>query len=747
MRSRKAVVENILCFALLAALPAVLCLSSGLPLSLDQALLLPPWEEALPDGLTVKAEPFTAQHTLQTYPWYAFMHQAAMNHDSLLWNPNEGFGTPFTALWRTRVFSPFSVPFYFLPLALALRWSVLLKLMLAGWAAYYAARRFRLEPAIALFVGLSYQLSGPVFLWSADTMADALPWFPLLLVASERLMIGEFRAWPLAALVLALMGFGGSPETMASSIAFVMLYMLARRVRDKRWIHLRVALGGLALAVFFSLGLLALQVIPFAEFLTQGHIENMLPPVSFTFGDLTALVTPGLTGEHRGASANYVRLLHTGLVSLLLLPLWWALRSFTGKVVRRRTESMFMAALAFVCLPLLFGDHISRVYVLELLGPQHFLIAHCLAFAFMVGAGAQEWNELKPEQCKRALRHLKRFMPALWGAGLILWGVFIRGEASASSMILSLLVPLGVALGVLILLGVTLIRPTVRGTGYVLSVLSALALLWAYLPCLPNTPEPQSFPETSFVTSLRSMQNRIGGSQMLKQWPLSANGVEQVFNPSGASLYRYQSFIDRIKPDPLLLRRCGIQALLLTKEDIRGVFAEMRPDLQMQSVYASGAALFRDLKALPKARMIYEGRHVEHFDPSRVASAQLPVLEGSALPENNEGPDADVTLERGKSNDTAAVQIEKTRPGVLVMADAWYPGWTATLDGKAADIFPVDGVFRGVEVGEGEHLVAFSYEPFSFEVGKWISALAAVCVLISLRHVLLRKRQPFEGLS
>lgn len=747
MRTRRILLENILCFALLAALPALLCLCRGLPLSLERALLLPPWEEALPGELAIEQDPFSVQHTLQTYPWYAFLHEAARHHDSLLWNPNEGFGTPFMALWRTRVFSPFSIPFYFLPLDTAFRWSVLLKLMLAGWAAYYAARRFRLEPSIALFAGFAYQVSGPVFLWSADTMADALPWFPLLVVAAERLMFGEFRAWPLAALALAMMGFGGSPETMATSIAFIVLYMLARRVRDKRWIHLRVALSGLLVAVFFSLLLLAIQVIPFAEFVTQGHIENQLPRISFNFGDLTALVTPGLIGNARGNAGHCVQLLHAGLVPLLLLPLWWSLRSFVGKALRRRMESLFMASLAFVAIPVLFGESISQVYVLELLGPQHFLIAHSLAFAFIVAAGAQEWNELKPDQCRQALKRLKWMIPLLWGGGLVLWGILIWLAAPAGSILLALLVPLGVAFALVIILGITLIHPTVRGMGYGLSFVSTLALLWAYAPATPNTPQDQSFPDTPFTASLRSMHTRIGGSQVLKQWPLAANNIEQVSNPSGVSLFRYQSFIERIKSDTLLLRRCGIQAMLLTKEDIRGAFAEIRPDLQMQSVYATGAALFRDLRAMPKARMIYQGRRVDRYDPSQISSSQPPVLEGSTLPEKDEGPIANVTLERGQTNTEAAVQIEKTRPGVLVLADAWYPGWTATLDGKSIDIFPVDGMFRGIEVGEGEHLVAFSYEPLSFELGKWISAFSAICVLISLRHVLLRKRQPFDGLS
>jgi uncharacterized membrane protein YfhO len=64
--------------------------------------------------------------------------------------------------------------------------------------------------------------------------------------------------------------------------------------------------------------------------------------------------------------------------------------------------------------------------------------------------------------------------------------------------------------------------------------------------------------------------------------------------------------------------------------------------------------------------------------------------------------------------------------GLLVVLDAWYPGWQAEVDGQQRPLVKVAGLFRGVAVVEGERRLRLSYEPRSFSVGCWASLLAAV---------------------
>ena len=63
--------------------------------------------------------------------------------------------------------------------------------------------------------------------------------------------------------------------------------------------------------------------------------------------------------------------------------------------------------------------------------------------------------------------------------------------------------------------------------------------------------------------------------------------------------------------------------------------------------------------------------------------------------------------------DRTEVEVDNKQPGILVVHEAYYPGWVAEIDGRPARILRTNVLFRGVEVGEGRHLVVFRFEPFS----------------------------------
>jgi uncharacterized membrane protein YfhO len=66
---------------------------------------------------------------------------------------------------------------------------------------------------------------------------------------------------------------------------------------------------------------------------------------------------------------------------------------------------------------------------------------------------------------------------------------------------------------------------------------------------------------------------------------------------------------------------------------------------------------------------------------------------------------------------------------MLVVSDAWDPGWKATVDGHDAKVERVNYVMRGVRVQPGAHRVEFRYRPWTFTAG-WIVSLAALLVLV-----------------
>jgi hypothetical protein len=55
--------------------------------------------------------------------------------------------------------------------------------------------------------------------------------------------------------------------------------------------------------------------------------------------------------------------------------------------------------------------------------------------------------------------------------------------------------------------------------------------------------------------------------------------------------------------------------------------------------------------------------------------------------------------------------------GFFVLADLYYPGWTATVDGRPAQVYKANYAFRAVALGEGRHEIVFRYAPWTLSIG------------------------------
>ncbi len=728
---RKHILESLFCLVVLVLIPVIfifpLVRENRIPLYLDDVFLEPPWEEARLADVSLHGNPYHARHALQYFPAFQFIHHSIENSTSLLWNSYEGFGNPFLALWKSRVLSPFSLPLFVFPLVSALQWSLLLKMVVAGWCAFYAALRFGFSTAIGLFIALCFQLGGPIFLWAGFPMSDVLPWLPLYLLCLERFAMGQFRAWPITAIVIAFMGLGGDPETLLATVLFGVIYVVVRRLRDPEAASIPGSVYSLSVALCFGIGIIGVQLLPFIEYTRQAIAPATTDLVSLQLRDLVALFDPAarlLTSPNPQKEALY-HLLFAGTVPMLLLAFWPAVRGSAVKLIRRRMEALFIAAMVLALLPFLGGTY-NYLPLLHHLGPEHFLVVLGLAIVFLAASTAEEWLEMDPEACKVSLKRLGLTLPVCWGILLVIFLYSKYGLNLNSPLLHNILI----AVCLLVLMTITLFYPRIRILGYGLCLLAVTNFYWLSLNQLPSTRSDQVFPETPFIQSLQQVDSRIGGSEAMKRWPLAGNRISQVYSTSGTSLSRYMQYIEQVDSNPLLLRRSGAEVFLLTKEDIQGEFASVRPVLSIQEVFPTGAVLFRDLEAKPRARMIYEARSVESFDPALLHPERPPLLEGASLPEQDTGARARARLEVPVKNTEVRVHVERTRPGVLVLSDAWYPGWNATLNGQKVPILPVDGIFRGIEVGEGEHQIIFTYRPMSLIIGCILSLVALTVTLI-----------------
>src|SRR5262249_44660662 len=73
------------------------------------------------------------------------------------------------------------------------------------------------------------------------------------------------------------------------------------------------------------------------------------------------------------------------------------------------------------------------------------------------------------------------------------------------------------------------------------------------------------------------------------------------------------------------------------------------------------------------------------------------------------------------------------RPGIVILADVYYPGWTLTIDGEPAPILRANRLMRGAAVKAGTHRLVYTYKPLSFRVGGFISlASLGVCLFVGI---------------
>jgi hypothetical protein len=72
------------------------------------------------------------------------------------------------------------------------------------------------------------------------------------------------------------------------------------------------------------------------------------------------------------------------------------------------------------------------------------------------------------------------------------------------------------------------------------------------------------------------------------------------------------------------------------------------------------------------------------------------------------------------------LQVSAAEPGWLVVTDAYFPGWRATVDQAAAPILRANRLFRAVEVPRGSHRVVLRYAPGAWAAGAAGSLLTLI---------------------
>jgi hypothetical protein len=75
------------------------------------------------------------------------------------------------------------------------------------------------------------------------------------------------------------------------------------------------------------------------------------------------------------------------------------------------------------------------------------------------------------------------------------------------------------------------------------------------------------------------------------------------------------------------------------------------------------------------------------------------------------------------------INVQAQGPGLLVVAETWDPGWSATLGGRPAPVLRVNAMQMAVVLPEGSHRVAFRYRTRGLSIGVTLAGAAALGLL------------------
>jgi len=159
--------------------------------------------------------------------------------------------------------------------------------------------------------------------------------------------------------------------------------------------------------------------------------------------------------------------------------------------------------------------------------------------------------------------------------------------------------------------------------------------------------------------------------------------------------------------------------------------------IKLETVPAKGVYVYENTKVYPHISFVSRARVLsseqaleeilkEEFDPRK----EVILEEGEAL--NNSSIGA-ANLEMINYEDSKVeVKVKTDQDGYLVLADTFYPGWQAWIDGEKTKIFRANYTFRAVFVPKGEHRIFFKFEPTNFRIGALVSASTLFLTILGL---------------
>ncbi len=163
---------------------------------------------------------------------------------------------------------------------------------------------------------------------------------------------------------------------------------------------------------------------------------------------------------------------------------------------------------------------------------------------------------------------------------------------------------------------------------------------------------------------------------------------------------------------------------------------------QVRLAHSGDVKVYEDQGVLPRARVVCTAEIVENSEVAWERLAQMPdhpviALDGAPRPGRSTCGPQQPGEARIVSYAPERVVIDVQAGGegaYLILADAWYPGWAAAIDGVETPILRADGLFRAVALPSGQHQVVFTYRSRPLLIG---AVLSGASLLVTLGGLLV----------
>ena len=722
----------------------------------------PPW------STTAVVEPsnyLLVDQYLDLVPSRQFFHDQVLQGRFPLWNPYLMCGVPSLASMQGAMLYPLNLLLSPISPFVASGLAAFAKLFIAAFFTFLFLRRLGLVSAAALVGALTFALSGFLIVWLGHPHANVAVMLPVLFYCVEAAMARPraIRPWIGLAVSFGVMLLGGHPPTAVHVTLALAAYVAFRLFRQTN--RLTFALS-LVMALGAGAIIAAPQMLPFAEY-SQLSSSNQsseslkrwashLPPVTLVHYLLPYVSGSPSTGfEHLpkvmglGPVENFNE--RTGYVGILALFL-----AGVAALRRRCAFSFFFGGLAGVALAIIYGvppwPSIMRALpVLASINHERFILVLDWCAAVLAALGADTLMAAKPAERPGRLALL--FVTGVTIAIAALW-IFVGGAAKLDAEARSFLAgQFPVFIGGLV--AAVMVTRRWLGPRWIPTLCigwTAVDLLWFGMGYNPAIPREHYYPATG---AIRFLQADPSVFRVFSAGPTLIPSTAQVY---GLSDVRGRDFMSVARYEELITGRAGDFFFYETARNLPASIASLNAKYVLTParnpafddsdlVYDKEIAIYKNPRFHERAMIVFDHRvepdqaalleHVRDraFDPGQMVWFDT---QPAASPAELNRPIAGEATEARVTHyepDLVTVEAKLPQAGFLVLFDTYFPGWTATVDGRETPIYRANYTFRAVALSAGTHTVAFAYRPMSFRLGLAASGI----VLVALTALWFRK--------